>query len=145
MNIYDAVTLCSFLKSSICNSSVTAGHDSPFERSYPVVVGQMMEDAFKPVNVKFVSRNVALGNNPCVPYDICVNTFAGLDADIVHWEQSYFCFHGHHAYEQFIRQALMSPNRPIVVFDDSETGHWLVLSLTLLYEFSLIMFCWQEI
>jgi len=82
-----------------------------------------MKGSFTDVDIDFVSRNVALGNNPCMPYDICVKYFAGLDADIVHWEQSYFC-DGSPLMEQFIRQAMTIPSKPIVVFSESNTGHW---------------------
>lgn len=42
-----------------------------------------------------------MGNNPCIPYDVCVKAFAGNEADIVHWEQVHsiylmylwFCIH----------------------------------------------------
>lgn len=44
------------------NSSVTAGHDSHFNYSTPVVTGELMEDSFKSLNIKLDSRNVALGS-----------------------------------------------------------------------------------
>jgi hypothetical protein len=72
-------------------SSVTAGHDSHFSASTPIVTGTLMSAAFAAMDITLDSRNVALGNNPCTPYDVCVKYFAGLDADIVHWEQTYFC------------------------------------------------------
>lgn len=104
-------------------SSVTAGHDSHFNQSTPVVVGEYMRQAFDAVDVKLDSRNVALGNNPCMPYDLCIKFFAGYDADVVHWEQNYFC-EGSPLMEQFIRQAMTIPTRPIVIFGESNTAHW---------------------
>lgn len=83
----------------------------------------IMESALKSADVTLEVRNVALGNNPCMPYDICVKFFCGFDADVVHWEQNYFC-DGKPVMEQFIRQAMTIPTRPIVVFSDSNTGHW---------------------
>ena len=68
-------------------SSVTAGHDSPFNKSFPVLTGNVMGPAFEAAGLKLVTRNAAMGNNPCLPYDVCVRPFAGRDADIVHWEQ----------------------------------------------------------
>ena len=50
-----------------------------------------MKASLEALSIELDSRNVALGNNPCTPYDVCVKYFGGLDADIVHWEQSYFC------------------------------------------------------
>jgi hypothetical protein len=108
---------------SFTGSSVTAGHDSPFAASYPEQVGLMMKSAFNSLNIDFQSRNVALGNNPCVPYDLCPGKFAGHDADMVGWEQSYFCFGGA-IIEQFVRQSVALPSKPIVFFSESNTGHW---------------------
>ena len=72
---------------SFTGSSVTAGHDSDFRQAFPAVVEDIMHKAFEPLNINFITRNVAYGNNPCLPYDACVRTFAGDDADIVVWEQ----------------------------------------------------------
>ena len=105
------------------NSSVTAGHDSLFNASTPVQTGLIMQPVLAKLDVELDSRNVALGNNPCTPYDVCVKYFAGLDADVVHWEQSYFC-EGRAIMEQFVRQASFMPSRPIVVFSESQTGTW---------------------
>lgn len=33
------------------------------------------------------TRNVAIGNNPCIPYDACVEAHTGPDPDLVAWEQ----------------------------------------------------------
>jgi hypothetical protein len=52
-----------------------------------------------------------------------VKFFAGVDADVVHWEQTYFC-EGRPIIEQFIRQAMLMPSQPIVVFSESHTGKW---------------------
>lgn len=102
---------------------MTAGHDSHFNQSTPIVTQTLMEKALHSADVSLDVRNVALGNNPCMPYDICVKFFTGYDADVVHWEQSYFC-DGKPVMEQFIRQAMTIPTRPIVVFSESNTGHW---------------------
>lgn len=93
---------------SFTGSSVTAGHDSPFIRSYPVLAGAMLKESFSSLGINLTVRNVAMGNNPCLPYDVCVRTFAGSDADIVVWEQSYNCAPSNkgYLYEQFIRQVL---------------------------------------
>ena len=53
-------------------SSVTAGHDSDYVKSFPALVGLAMRPALAPLGVNVVSRNVAFGNNPCLPYDVCV-------------------------------------------------------------------------
>jgi hypothetical protein len=74
---------------SFMGSSVTAGHDSPFNQSFPILTGKNMEKAFAAVNIQLTSINAAMGNNPCMPYDVCVKTFSSADADIVHWEQQF--------------------------------------------------------
>lgn len=68
-------------------SSVTSGQDSDYSQSFPVLVESFMGPAFSAGNINLVVRNVAFGNNPCLPYDVCVRTFAGDDADIIVWEQ----------------------------------------------------------
>merc|ERR1711871_698316 len=101
------------------------GHDSPFNKSFPILARAMMAPAFEPVGINIITRNAAMGNNPCMPYDICVRTFAGEDADIVHWEQSYNCMSGKEALlEEFVRQSIQMPSRPVVVFSDSATPNW---------------------
>ena len=57
---------------SFLGSSVAAGHDSHFNFSYPVVVGDLMRESLQAGGVTLDARNMALGNNPCFPYDICV-------------------------------------------------------------------------
>jgi hypothetical protein len=81
-----------------------------------------MTESFAALNVDLESRNVALGNNPCLPYDICAKIFIGLDADIAIWEQSCCC--SGQPLEYFIRQAMTIPTHPIIAFSSSSTGKW---------------------
>ena len=113
---------------SFTGSSVTAGHDSRISEAFPALVHSMLSPAFRIAGLELIVRNVALGNNPCMPYDICVRTFAGEDADIVVWEQTYNCGNDKHkaVLEQFLRQAMIMPRRPIVVYSDSVTTNWYV-------------------
>jgi hypothetical protein len=53
---------------SFTGSSVTAGHDSDIKYSFPSLVGKMMQPALSEMNVDFVSRNVAMGNNVWLSY-----------------------------------------------------------------------------
>ena len=82
-----------------------------------------MQPVLSLLDVELDSRNVALGNNPCTPYDVCIKYFAGLDADLVQWEQTYFC-EGKPIMEQFVRQASFMPSKPIVSYTQSATGTW---------------------
>lgn len=109
-------------------SSVTAGHDTLFNITFPTLTGQFMAPPFEILGIKLNSLNVAMGNNPCQPYDICVHAFAGKEADIVHWEQAFNCFGSHDTsrvpFEHFIRQSLSLKNQAVVVFSDSGTPNW---------------------
>jgi len=111
---------------SFTGSSVTAGHDSPFKLSFPVLFGELTKAAFVPLDINLVSNNDAMGNNPCMPYDACVATYSGPNADIVHWEQQYNCFidGDPRMVEQFIRQAAYMPLNPIVIIGGSVTPNW---------------------
>jgi hypothetical protein len=109
-------------------SSVTAGHDTAFNLSFSELTGRYMSKPLQSLNIKTISRNVALGNNPCVPYDLCIETFAGHDADIIHWEQTFNCGGGDHnrrnVYEPFVRMSTHMESHPILVFSDSVTPNW---------------------
>lgn len=108
---------------SFMGSSVAAGHDSLFKFSYPMVVGDLMAPAFAVVGINLTTSNNAIANNPCMPYDACVETFSGIHADMVHWEQSFNCFDAPPC-EQFARQASFLPKKPIVVYSGSGTANW---------------------
>ena len=109
-------------------SSVTAGHDSYFNQSFSELTQNVMNEALSVFHIEAISRNVALGNNPCLPYDVCVKSFAGKDSDLVHWEQSFNCDardpRYKYVYEQFIRQVLSFQNNAVVVFSNSATPNW---------------------
>ena len=113
---------------SFTGSSVTAGHDTVFNQSFSELSGKMMNEVLPEFNVRAVSRNVALGNNPCLPYDVCVSTFAGKDSDVVHWEQSFNCdgrdTRFKPVFETFVRQIMSFQNNAVVVFSNSVTPNW---------------------
>ena len=52
---------------SFMGSSVTAGHDSPFNMSFPTLTEELMAPAFEPMKMNLITRNAAMGNNPCMP------------------------------------------------------------------------------
>lgn len=72
---------------SFLGSSVTAGHDSLFNVTMSEKTREFMKPAFDAAGIHLEVINGAMGNNPCLPYDVCVQTFAGADADIIQWEQ----------------------------------------------------------
>lgn len=82
-----------------------------------------MSRVFEPLSINFEVRNVALGNNPCMPYNLCVKYFVGDDTDIIQWEQNYFCEHNN-IIENFIRECYRMKNKPIIFFSSSKTAKW---------------------
>jgi hypothetical protein len=61
--------------------------DNYFNESLPLVFERTLAPVFAALQVSFVVRNHALGNNPCYPYDACIATHVGQDLDILAWEQ----------------------------------------------------------
>lgn len=55
-------------------SSVTAGHDNYFREAYPQIFYEALAPIFRELRIELVVRNHALGNNPCYPYDACIET-----------------------------------------------------------------------
>jgi hypothetical protein len=119
---------CQDFTMSFMGSSVTAGHDTNFSRSFSELTVEYMKIPLGSLNIIPRSRNLAMGSNPCIPYDLCVRTFAGEDSDLIHWEQSYNCATDLMAqapiFEHFVRDAMSLETRPVVVFSDSSTPNW---------------------
>lgn len=109
---------------SFTGSSVTAGRDSPVNKSVVAITGQLMQPSFAEVGLQFLSVQAAMEANPCMPYDLCVQAFAGQKADMVHWEQSYNCGEDSVMAELFIRQAMSLKSKPIIIFSHSVTENW---------------------
>jgi hypothetical protein len=127
-------------------SSVTAGHDTDFNKSFSEITGwkiasliffpiisalfstdSLLRPALNSLNIELETINIGIGNNPCIPYDLCVETFGGRRPDIIHWEQSYSCKPNaaeSHIFESFIRQSIKLESHPIVIFTDSDTPNW---------------------
>ena len=108
---------------SFTGSAVTAGHDVHISNAYPYYMRQLMNDDFAKLNIYLHVRNVAQGNTLCFPYDPCVRTMAGDDADMVLWEHTNACI-DLPVYEQFARQLLLLKKRPLLVYSESQTSHW---------------------
>lgn len=72
---------------SFLGSSVTAGHDTPFNITVSQLTENVMRPAFDELGVKLVVMNGAMGNNRCLPYDACTTIFAAPESDIIQWEQ----------------------------------------------------------
>lgn len=99
-------------------SSVTAGHDSFYNESYPFVTERRMKDAFSAAGVSLIVQNIAQGANQCLPSEWCYNSMGGgwepepkelgkaipadrskaldgsgydVHADFLSWEQSFNC------------------------------------------------------
>jgi hypothetical protein len=70
------------------------------------VFEQTLAPVFAALQVPFVVRNHALGNNPCYPYDACIATHLGEDLDILAWEQvlsvpPFVLWWGHYGYVSY--------------------------------------------
>lgn len=61
--------------------------DNYFKEAYPNIVYTNLKPIFESINIPFIVRNSAIGNNPCYPYDACIATQVGDDLDILTWEQ----------------------------------------------------------
>ena len=62
--------------------------DNFFNESFPQVFYDAVAPVMRAMGVEtFQVRNHALGNNPCFPYDACVETHLGKDLDLLAWEQ----------------------------------------------------------
>jgi len=103
-------------------SSVTAGHDSYFNQSFPMIVKQRMTPAFKKLGINLVVRNIALGANPCIPYTYCYESMGGLDPDFLAWEQAYNCGHAPEVYETLARIAHQTRQHTVTYY--SASGAW---------------------
>lgn len=105
-------------------SSVTAGHDNYHHEAYPQVFYDTLDPLMKLLSITFVVRNRAIGNNPCYPYDECLNTHLGNDLDVVTWEQSMNCGRESKPLETFTRIAAQMPKKPTVIYITSGTPSW---------------------
>jgi len=105
-------------------SSVTAGHDNYFHEAFPSVLNATLQPIFKSLDIELVVRNRAFGNNPCCPYDDCLETHLGDDLDVLAWEQSMNCGRDPRPVETFMRAAARMPKKPSVWFLTSGTPYW---------------------
>lgn len=62
--------------------------DNYFHEAFPQIFEDALSPVFHAMQVPFIVRNHALGNNPCYPYDACIATHLGEDLDLLTWEQA---------------------------------------------------------
>lgn len=105
-------------------SSVTAGHDNYLAESYPSLVRKQLTPIFALLGIKLVVQNVAIGNNPCYPYDICMDAHTSGNVDLISWEQSMNCGRDAEPVENFIRTSAQGNRRPIILLMTSGTPFW---------------------
>lgn len=105
-------------------SSVTASHDNFFHEGFPSIFNTTMRHVFEIAGIALTVRNHALGNNPCCPYDNCIETHLGDDLDLVMWEQSMNCGRDPRPLETFLRAAARMSKMPTVWFLASGTPYW---------------------
>jgi hypothetical protein len=113
---------------SFMGAGSTVGYDVSREQVFSELLAHTLRPIFRSLGIGFEIRNVGIGSNLCTPYGLCVNTFAGVDADLILWEHTFDCGFPECGFilEQFVRQALSSPTRPIVSFGSSLFPNWSV-------------------
>ncbi|RYG59418.1 hypothetical protein EON64_20250, partial [archaeon] len=103
-------------------SSVTAGHDSYYNQSYPYIFKKRMGSIFQALGLKLSVHNIAQGANNCIPYSYCYESMGGADADFLGWEQSYNCGRDNGVFELMARLSLWSRAPALLYF--SASGAW---------------------
>lgn len=103
-------------------SSVTAGHDSYYNQSYPYILKKRMLPILTAMGIDLVVHNIAQGANNCSPYQMCYESMGGTDPDFVGWEQSYNCGHDEAIFELAARVAGWSSRHATVYY--SASGAW---------------------
>lgn len=83
-----------------------------------------MKPVMDTLKINLTVRNHALGNNPCYPYDACIETHIGDDVDLIAWEQSMNCGRDSKPLDTFTRAAHHLPKNPSVVYVLSGTPIW---------------------
>lgn len=84
-------------------------------RRYPVVAGDALRDVFQAAGIRFQVRNMAMGGVPSFPNSVCMRDNFGGDADVIVWDFRMVERSPENG-ELYIRQALMMPRRPFVLF-----------------------------
>lgn len=103
-------------------SSVTAGHDSYYNESYPYILKKRMLPIFNALKVELKVHNIAQGANNCIPYNLCLEAMGGNDPDFLSWEQSYNCGRDEPIFELVGRIAAFSENKAVMYF--AASGAW---------------------
>jgi len=98
-------------------TSVTAGHDSYYNQSYPFVAERRLIKVFEALGIELHVRNIAMGANNCLPSDHCYNAQGGDNADWISWEQSFNCGKANNIFETMMRVAAF--NKAVVYFTAS--------------------------
>lgn len=107
-------------------SSVHAAHDNYVYEGPSFIMYDRLLEIFNSLNLKLEVRNIALGNNPCGSYDVCVLTHAGYDTDVLVWEQSFNCGNRPLMPEMFARKFYYTNDDKLtsVIYALSGTPNW---------------------
>ena len=95
--------------------SDTAGHGNKAAEAYPMVMKAALEPVFEAAGVQLIVRNLAMGGVPSFPNSLCMADAFGADADLVIWDFR-MVEHDDLKGELYLRQALMMPRAPAVMF-----------------------------
>eukprot|EP00614_Pseudopedinella_elastica_P005585 CAMPEP_0172608358 /NCGR_PEP_ID=MMETSP1068-20121228/28443_1 /TAXON_ID=35684 /ORGANISM="Pseudopedinella elastica, Strain CCMP716" /LENGTH=502 /DNA_ID=CAMNT_0013411607 /DNA_START=92 /DNA_END=1600 /DNA_ORIENTATION=- len=100
---------------SVGGMSDTAGHGNMASEAYPMVLAEALKPVFARAGVRLVVRNMGMGGVPSFPNSVCLGDFLGDDTDLVVWDYR-MVEHDEHKGELYLRQALMLPRAPSVLF-----------------------------
>ena len=100
---------------SVGGMSDTAGHGNRHSDSYPIVMFSALAPVFKAANIKLEVRNLAMGGVPSFPNSVCMEDAFGADSDVIVWDFR-MVERDEVKGELYIRQALMLPRQPSVMF-----------------------------
>jgi len=95
--------------------SDTEGHGNFFNDSYPLVVESLMAPIMAEAGIQLSVKNMAMGGVPSYPTSLCMEDVYGDDTDVVVWDFR-MVERDPIMGEVFIRQGLMHPRRPAIMF-----------------------------
>ena len=68
--------------------SVAAGRGNYFHQAYSQVFAELFEPVLKEAGIELKVTNTATGGIPSFPYAWCMDTFYGLEPDVITWDVS---------------------------------------------------------